>query len=395
MRRKMIFVGTAAVLLLLCATLVLVTRRRASAGAAAAKAQITTTFAEDFISAPGRVEPVSEEVEVGAEISGKIREVRVEEGDAVTRGQVLAVLVNDDYAAQVRTAEAQIRDADAQREAAAARLLTAQAEQRRIINGARSEERREARAAEAQGEATLRNARVEAERRQQLYRDGDISREELDRALRDAEVARARLDELRERANFVSAAAREEDLARADAAIKLARAQIGEAAARGEEARARAEQMRAALAKTFVRAPLSGVVLRKRLKAGESYSLETPDVSKASLFTVADTSVLRVRVDVDEVDVGKLKLGQAAYVTADAYGARRFGGRVIRIGQVLGQKNVRTEEPTERVDTKILETLIELDEGARLPPGLRVDAFIVSDASTAQIVPAGGAPALR
>jgi HlyD family secretion protein len=46
----------------------------------------------------------------------------------------------------------------------------------------------------------------------------------------------------------------------------------------------------------------------------------------------------------------------------------------------LGRKNVRTDEPTERVDTKILETLVELDPGTELPVGLRVDGFI--DASS-------------
>jgi HlyD family secretion protein len=65
-----------------------------------------------------------------------------------------------------------------------------------------------------------------------------------------------------------------------------------------------------------------------------------------------------------------------AYVKAEAYGDRRFTGKVVRIGEALGRKNVRTDEPTERVDTKILETLIELDPGQTLPIGLRVDAFL-------------------
>jgi hypothetical protein len=47
----------------------------------------------------------------------------------------------------------------------------------------------------------------------------------------------------------------------------------------------------------------------------------------------------------------------------------------------LGRKNVRTDEPTERVDTKILETLVELDNGIDLPVGLRVNAFIVQETS--------------
>ena len=43
---------------------------------------------------------------------------------------------------------------------------------------------------------------------------------------------------------------------------------------------------------------------------------------------------------------------------------------------MLGRKNVRTDDPAEKVDTKVLETLVELDEGTRLPIGLRVDAFL-------------------
>ena len=73
-----------------------------------------------------------------------------------------------------------------------------------------------------------------------------------------------------------------------------------------------------------------------------------------------------------------MRVGQTAYITAEAYGERRFTGKVIRLGEILGRKNIRTDEPRERVDTKILETLVELDPGANLPIGLRVDATIVT-----------------
>ena len=49
---------------------------------------------------------------------------------------------------------------------------------------------------------------------------------------------------------------------------------------------------------------------------------------------------------------------------------------MIRVGEMLGRKNVHTDDPAEKVDTKVLETLVELDEGTRLPIGLRVDAFL-------------------
>jgi hypothetical protein len=87
--------------------------------------------------------------------------------------------------------------------------------------------------------------------------------------------------------------------------------------------------------------------------------------------------MLRVRVDVDETDVGKIRLGQRAYVTADAYSNQKFWGQVVRIGQMLGKKNIWRDDPAERVDTKILETLVELDSNQTLPLGLRVEAFIL------------------
>jgi HlyD family secretion protein len=113
-------------------------------------------------------------------------------------------------------------------------------------------------------------------------------------------------------------------------------------------------------------------VLRKKLKTGESVSSK----GDPPILTLGGTSKLRIRVDVDENDVAKLRNGQPAWVTATAYGDRKFTGKVVRIGQILGRKNVRSDEPSERADKKILETVVELDPGQTLPIGLRVDAYI-------------------
>lgn len=296
------------------------------------------------IAAPGRVEPISEELEIAAEVSGRIAALLVEEGDGVEAGAVIARLESAEYEARLASARAA--------------LAVAQAEELRLVNGARGEERREARAAAEQADAAFTQAVREHQRR---VRAADvIAREELDRAASDVEVARARQAEAWERARLVDAPARADDLARARAAVQQARARVLEA--------------EALLAKTIVKAPIAGTVLRVVRRPGESVSLEGQD--GGHLSTIADLGVLRVRADVDERDVAHLQPGQRAYVTADAYGSQRFTGRVIRVGEMLGRKNIRSEEPTERVDTKVLETLIELDAGQRLPIGLRVDAFI-------------------
>ncbi len=294
---------------------------------------------------PGRVEPISEEISVSAEVSGRLHDVFLEEGDRVVRGQVVAVIENQEHLARVRAAEAE--------------LGLKEAELLRVVHGARDEERREAAATLTEAEAVLEHARVDLDRRQNLLKDGLISREEADAAERQARVAQARADAARERYRLLEAGAREEDRAGAESEVALARARL-------EEARALYE-------KTFVRAPISGVVLRAHRRVGESVST----LFDSPIVTLADRSALRVRVDVDEADVAKVALGQRAYVTADAFPGVRFFGRVVLVGQLLGRKNVRTDEPSERVDTKILEVLVQLDDGHELPVGLRVQAFLV------------------
>ena len=113
-------------------------------------------------------------------------------------------------------------------------------------------------------------------------------------------------------------------------------------------------------------------MLRKLRHGGESVSTQFD----SPIVTLADDSPLRVRLDVDELLVARLRVGQSAFVTAEACGNQRFTGHVIRVGRILGKKNVRTDEPSERVDTKILETLVALDAGQKLPLGLRVDAYV-------------------
>ncbi len=330
------------------------------------------TAAQNTVAAPGVIEAVSEEIEVGAEISGKLKTVAVEEGDAVIKGQTIAVLENADFTARIASAQAVIETLRRQKETAEARREQAEAERERIANGARREERSEAKAGFDQTLPTLENAKREYERRRRLFDSGDVSREELERAQRDFETADKQSRTMQAKFSVVNAAARADDLDKADAAIRLATAQISEFDALIAEAETRVGEARANLSKTVIRAPITGVILRKRLKDGESVAPE----NQTGIVTIADTSALRVRIDLDETDVAKVLENQTAYVTADAYGEQKFAAKVVRVGQILGRKNFRTTRPTEKVDTKILEVLLELEPNQKLPLGLRVDAFI-------------------
>ena len=343
MRRRIVTIGAVVVALGLTAGVIWARGTQAHK----VKVEKPDTPSQFLIAAAGRVEPSSEDIKLASQLNGKLKSIDVEEGDAVTSGQMLAELENSDYRAQVDSAAAEVQQK--------------QAELRKVINGARTQERREAWSSVEEARAVMNNAQADMERRQKLYAAGVISREEADRYAKEYEVAKARYEEMSHHHDLVDAAAREEDRAMAEASLRLAQARL--------------EEAQAVLEKTYIRAPIDGTVLRKYHRPGESVS--NSSVNPDPVFTIGDKRSLRVRVDVDEADVSKLVLGQTAYVTADAYSNRRFAGHVVRIGQELGKKNVRTDEPTERVDNKILETLVELDNGVELPVGLRVNAFIV------------------
>lgn len=309
-----------------------------------------------WVAAPGRVEPISEEMRLGFPIAGRIREVLAEEGDRVRRGQVLARLDAEDLIARVEAAEQTL----AGREATLAKVLA----------GARDMERREARAAVDEARAVLDQARLEHERRRQLLAREVLSREEADRAEREFKVATDRLNASREHFRLVDDPAREEDVKRAMADVAEARALVAEA--RGQAAKA------------SLRSPIDGVVLRKHRRAGEMVSIafDTP------VMTVGDIDRLRVRADVDERDIGKVAVGQKAYCLAEAYGSRKFTGTVTRVAKILGKKNIHTDDPAEKNDTRILETLIDLDGKPPLPVGLRLDVFILTGDGPTKELPA-------
>jgi HlyD family secretion protein len=344
-KKSSVIIATIAFILTIGLTAVSLRTRAASD----TKAVLAQPKALSLIAGPGMVEPVSEDIQLGSELSGKLKSVKVEAGDHVRQGQVLAVIENADYRAQVLSAGAEVQ--------------AKEATLRKVVNGARSQERSEALASLREAEAVMENARSEMERRRKLFAEaGVISQEELDRYVRAYNVARERYQASFERHSLIDDQAREEDVALAQADLELAHSRLSDAQAKYD--------------KTLIKSPIDGLVLRKHHRSGESVSNSStvPD----PILTVGNTNVLRVRMDVDETDVNRVHVGQKAYVTADAYGEQKFWGRVVRVGEQLGPKNVRTDEPTEKVDKKILETLIELDHGVELPDGLRVDAYVIS-----------------
>jgi HlyD family secretion protein len=305
-----------------------------------------TTAAEPTalgLAAPGRVEPVGEERELGARASGLLVAVHVDENDVVVAGQILAEIDRSEL--------------EAERAAALAAIDLERAQRDRLEHGARKQERQAARARVTAATATRTLAEQEHARTVPLRDDGVLTDADVDRSTQQLDSARAVELEAGRQLALVEASARRDDLAIADAKIALAEAKL--------------KSIEAMIEKTYVRAPTDGTVLSRYHRVGETVST-TPTTA---LFVIGDLSRRRVRAEVDEIDVARVHVGDRVEVVADAWPGQRFGGAIVRVGQRVGGKMVRTERPTELQDRKVLDALIELDPGAELPVGLRVDVF--------------------
>ena len=149
-------------------------------------------------------------------------------------------------------------------------------------------------------------------------------------------------------------------------------AEFDEAAVKRDLARAHLEMAEALLKDMYIASPLSGKVIAKYREAGESVKAGIP------ILTVADVSALRVRAEIDEDDTGRLALGLEAAITSDAYPGRIITGKVIEIGERVGKRSIKLEDPSKITDTKVLEAKIELPETAKsdLKLGMTVDLKI-------------------
>ncbi len=306
-------------------------------------------LAPGMVVAPGFVEPVSKELRLGFDISGVLDKLLVKEGQEVRAGQPLARLRQDEQQAALETARAN--------------LLAARADHDKHMAGARPAEIEKAQAALLRAETLLEQCSREVERREVMIKTKSIGIEELERALRDARVARYELDEARHQYSLVKELYRKED-------IEIARRKLE--AAEGEERRALA-----ALDKTVLRSPVNGRVLRIFSDPGEAYSIFAP----SAVLSVGDTSAMKVRVEVDERDIARVARGQKAYVSADAFGDKRFSGHVSSMELSMTPKRTRSGDPSEPVDRSVLEVLVTLDAPEGLYSGLRVDSFIATDSS--------------
>lgn len=291
--------------------------------------------------APGRVEPVSGLIRMTAPVPGVIDEVLARANDKVFAGQPLIRLRDQEARAQLasQTAQVAMRKRIRNKESAS--------------SGAAAQ--RKAEDAVADAEAAVFQVRSLLDRAVADRRSGRGS---------DAGVAAARAG-LKRAEEYL--AQQTEELRRiapdaplptvAEGQLKIARSELSAS--------------RAAVEKLTMRAPIDGTILQISAKPGETIS----PAATAPLIQLGDTSALRVRAELDERDVEKIKSGQpvlvrpAALRGREATGAVSFIAPLVEAGRytALGQRNA--------TDVDVVEVLIELSDPGPLVVGMKVDVF--------------------
>jgi len=309
-------------------------------------------------SAPGRVEPKGGEVHIGAAMNGRISAILAEAGQKVSRGDILIQLEDEGTTARFQSAKVE----------------AARSKKDRDDQGGGDSDFRTAEDDVANAELAFWNARDALDRIAGKRRNGEGTQPEWDEARKSYVTAQDLLATKRNALVDLQGRKKRPVPNRQESALAQARSEQSIAAALVE--------------KTHIRAPLDGSVLRVDAKAGETVA-PTPD---QVLTVVGDTATLRVKAEVDERDVGRVKVGQQAIVRADAFQGQDFTGHVTFVSPSLTAPGLGARGAARRTDIDILEIHVELDGNTPLVPGLRVDVFFKAPAVLAP-TSAGGAGA--
>lgn len=298
--------------------------------------------------APGLVEPRSGEIKLMASTVGVISDVLAHGGDKVLAGVLLVRLADEEARARVAASQAQV---DMRKRA------------RNEQGAGRAAERRKAGDAAADAEAAVIQARdsfdaAVANRRNGRGSEADsvAARSAWTDAQKLLEQKREQLRRLEDEGDTPLPTVNEGQLDVARADLRIANAE---------------------LAKLTVRAPVAGTVLQVNAKIGELAAPTAPQ----PLLVLGDLSALRVRAEVDERDVGKIKLGNRVVVRADAFRGRDFSGKVAAIAPLVQPGRITSPGSRNLSDFSVAEVMIDLNEAGPLLVGMKVDVYFQPDAA--------------
>jgi multidrug efflux pump subunit AcrA (membrane-fusion protein) len=296
----------------------------------------------------GMVEPASENISIGVPVSGLVTEVRVKPGDVVQKGQALLRLDDRELRAELALRQSNV-------DLAAARL-------ERLRNAPRAEDLPPAEARVEQAKAQLADAESQLRMIEAVTDRRAIRAEDLEKRRWAASTARAALLEAEANLAQLKAGAWKQDILVAQAELHQARQQV--------------ERIKADLDRLTVTSPVKGVILQVKTRPGEFAAagpLEQP------LLLMGSAGPLHVRVDVDEKDAWRVSPAARAYASVRGNAKLRFPLELVRMEPYVVPKRNLTGETTERTDTRVLQVIYKLPEGAAVKAGQQMDVYIESE----------------
>ncbi len=314
-RTRQVLIGLAIVAVLGAATTVTVTRRR-DRGAAVRFDVIERMDLVETVTASGNIR-AGRVVQVSSDVSARVAELLVDEGDDVTEGQVMLRLDPTQFDATVSRTRAALNQAKAEA---------------------------------GQQEVSLERATRDLERLRGLFERDSllVKRQQLDDAKTDVDLASGRMESL-------------------EFGVAQAEASLAEATER--------------LSKTVFRAPISGKITRLNIEAGETVIVGTMNNAGTVVLTISELSRVEAVLEVDETDIPYISLGDSTILELDAFPDRQFSGVVTEIGNSAIRPPASTagSGQTAAIDFEVVITMDDPPVGVR--PDLSATADIITAVS--------------
>jgi len=271
-----------------------------------------------FVKATGSVDAVTT-VDVSSQLSGRIAEVFVNFNDNVAADQPLARVDPEIYAARVKEAKAAL---DVSKATAQLQKAALQRAKLSVENARTARKMTEAQLAAAQ--AKQDDAERDFQRNVKLSQSASISDRELTKSRAQSASGAADLLAMESQVKM-----KVEATEIAEAEVTMAEANLANAEAVVEQKQATLDQTELDQQRTEIRSPIDGVVIKRDVNPGQTVAVT---LEAKTLFKIAqDLHEMEVRGRIDEADVGRLKVGQMAHFTVDAYPDQVFTGRVLQI----------------------------------------------------------------
>jgi HlyD family secretion protein len=311
--------------------------------------------------APGLVEPKSGEIKIWASAISPIRQVLVHVNDKVLGGELLVGLDDQDARARVETALAEVAMRKRARNDQAAGKA---ADRRKAEDGVADAETGVVQALDAfDAAAVTLHAGTGSQDNLAAARTVWANAEDL------LTQKRAQLHHLQSESGTPLPTLNEGQLNVSRSNLWLANVEL--------------EKLR-------LRAPIAGTVLQVNAKVGELATPSSPD----PLVVVGDLSALRIRAELDERDIGEVKVGQPVVVRADAFPGRDFAGKVVSIAPIVQAGRINSPGSRNLTDFDVTQVRIDLNNPGPLLVGMKVDVYF-QHASAKAVDAAKGATAAK